>query len=64
MFFRTSIKSASQTLRLAPYKCPLKILPQPPLSKQKMNCVAESMPSKEDELGLDKVRKNIPQVAF
>ena len=64
MFYKTRIKSASRTLRVAPNKCPLKILPQPPLSMQKMNCVAQSIPSKEDELGLDKVRKNIPQVAF
>ena len=32
MFYKTRIKSASRTLRLAPNKCPLiiKILPQPP----------------------------------
>ena len=30
MFYKTRIKSASRTLRVAPNKCPLKILPQPP----------------------------------
>ena len=30
MFYKTRSKSASQTLRLAPNKCSLKILPQPP----------------------------------
>ena len=30
MFYKTRIKSASRTLRVAPNKCPLKILPQSP----------------------------------